>query len=224
MVKESALPVVLKMTYIATLTAAPRGFLIVQIMTMFRSLLIAIRRVTTPEDIVKSLIPISNRILILISLLGCPRSYTDNSCIQLSLNIVKVKMLAAKRDFGGYRQFTKRGAFRTCLHEIVHDINEMISSFLAAWTRHPNEYSISRICLEEATIHTRVWELMKDCAASEPRKRRSSFISEQIRDALFRKSGYEAIGKARKKGKPATKRRGSPSRVNLSAIFREPMQ
>ncbi|PBK87123.1 hypothetical protein ARMGADRAFT_467337 [Armillaria gallica] len=103
MVKESALPVVLKMTYIATLTAAPRGFLIVQLITMFRSLLvsattyctvlslcslykIAMRRVTTPEEILTSLLPISNRILVLTSLLGCPRSYTENTCIQIPQN------------------------------------------------------------------------------------------------------------------------------------------
>ncbi|KAK0224476.1 hypothetical protein EDD85DRAFT_859399 [Armillaria nabsnona] len=210
MVKESALPVVLKMTYIATLTAAPRGFLIVQLITMFRSLLvsaiadctvlslcsfykIAMRHVTTPEDILKSLLPISNRILILTSLLGCPRSYTENTCIQVSLKIAKEKMLAAKRDFGGYRQFIRRRAFRTCLREMAHDIKNIIASFLTAWTRHPNECSLSRICLEETTIHTRVWELMKDCAVSEPRKRGSSFILEQISNALLRKQGYEAL-------------------------------
>ncbi len=167
MVKESALPVVLKMTYIATLTAAPRGFLIVQLITMFRSLLvsatayctvlslsslykIAMRCVTTPEDILKSLLPISNRILILTSLLGCPRSYTENTCIQVhvpsssqrklpsltsltrSLKIAKEKMLAAKRDFGGYRQFIRRRAFRTCLLEMAHDIKNIIASFLTA--------------------------------------------------------------------------------------------
>ncbi|PBK64362.1 hypothetical protein ARMSODRAFT_471114 [Armillaria solidipes] len=193
MVKESALPVVLKMTYIATLTAAPRGFLIVQLITMFRSLLTAMRGVTTPEDILKSLLPISNRILILMSLLGCPRSYTDNTCIQVSLKIAKEKMLAVKRDFGGYRQFTRRRAFRICLREMAHDIKNIIASFLTAWTRHPNECSISRICLEETTIHTRVWELMKDCTVSEPRKQRSSFILEQISNALLRKQGYEAL-------------------------------
>ncbi|KAK0215122.1 hypothetical protein IW262DRAFT_264356 [Armillaria fumosa] len=193
MVKESALPLVLKMTYIATLISAPRGVLIVQLITMFRSLLIAMRRVTTPEDILKSLLPISNRILILTSLLGCPRSYTDNSCIQVSLKIAKEKMLAAKRDFGGYRKFMRRRAFRNFLREMAHDIQNIIASFLTAWTRHPNECNLSRICLEDTIIHTRVWELLKDCTVSEPKKRRSSFILAQISNALLRKQGYEAL-------------------------------
>ncbi|KAG7443894.1 uncharacterized protein BT62DRAFT_303877 [Guyanagaster necrorhizus] len=193
MLNESALPVVMKMTYIATLTAAPRGFIISQLITLFRSLSIAMRRVTTPQDVTKLLLPITNRILIHMSLLWCSRYYTDGTCIQVSLKIVKAKMLAVKRDFGGYRKLTKRRVFEAYLREMAEDIKDMIDSFLIAWTRHPNECSLSTICLEETTIHSRVWELMKDCTVSEPRKRRSSFISERITNALLRKRGYEAL-------------------------------
>ncbi|KAK0466690.1 hypothetical protein IW261DRAFT_1112609 [Armillaria novae-zelandiae] len=111
----------------------------------------------------------------------------------ISLKIAKEKMLAAKRDFGGCRKFMKRRAFRSFLREMALDIQNIIASFLTAWTRHPNECNLSKICLEDTIIHTRVWELLKDCTVSEPKKRRLSFILAQISNALLRKQGYEAL-------------------------------